>query len=146
MNGLHGTAELERALARYGQAFRDEVEQHINGTAQAVRTNAVRSIQRGPATGETYEKYKPRRTHTASAPGEAPQTDTGRLASSVSVRESGNLAAYVFTPLEYGKHLEFGTRHIAARPWLFPAMEKERGAWERGLRRLSDEAVRRATR
>ena len=146
MNGLSGTAELNRALARYGSAFQDEVEQHINATAQGVRTSAVRAIQRGPASGVTYEKYQPRRTHTASAPGEAPKTDTGRLASSVSVRESGGLEAFVFTPVEYGKHLEFGTRHVAARPWLFPAMEKQKDAWERGLRRLSDEAARRARR
>ena len=139
---LEGVEELQRNLRKWGANADAELSKLVNATAQSVRTNAVRSIQKGPASGVVYELYQPRRTHRASAPGQAPKTDTGRLASSVSVRKSGTMTAYVFTPVEYGAYLEFGTQKMAARPWLLPATEKQRAAWEKGLRDSADRAAR----
>jgi phage gpG-like protein len=50
--------------------------------------------------------------------------------------------ATVFTNLEYAPLLEFGTRKMAARPFLFPALEKERPAWNRRLDRIVDQAAK----
>ena len=47
---------------------------------------AIENISRGAKSGETYEKYNPRRTHKASAPGEAPASDTGNLVSQIRVK------------------------------------------------------------
>jgi len=132
--------ELQAALRQFGVNMDREISQVVNATAQNVRTDAVKSIQRGPNTGRIYELTTPSRSHRASAPGEAPATDTGRLASSVSVRASGTMTAYVFTPIEYGPHLEFGTQNMAARPWLFPAMESQRADWLKRLGTVVDAA------
>ena len=114
---------------------------HQYPTAQNIRTKAIKSIQRPPKTGVTYQKTKPKRRHIASAPGQAPATDTGRLAGDIKADISGKRAE-VYTDLEYAAPLEFGTRNMAARPFMLPAMEAEREAWNRRIKRVIDEAVK----
>ena len=138
---LTGTAELKRALAEFGINADKELAAIVHGTAQNVRTHAIKSIQRGTKSGITYEKIDPRRTHRASAPGEAPATDTGRLASSIQADIEGK-SATVFTNVEYAPWLEFGTRTIEPRPFMFPALEKERPAWNRRLNTIVDQAAK----
>lgn len=56
--------------------------------------------------------------------------DTGRLRSSIHTEIAPNkLSAMVLDGVTYGVFLEFGTRYIRARPFLFPAYEKNRGAF-----------------
>lgn len=74
-----------------------------------------------PGTGRTYGK------HVASAPGQPPSPDFGTLRSSVSwevAKDAKGLVGRVGTNLEYGKHLELGTKRIAARPFLRPALDE----------------------
>jgi len=52
--------------------------------------------------------------------------DTGNLASSIDnlVRwEGSRLAGYVFTPVEYGIYVHFGTKKMKARPFMDVAMQ-----------------------
>ena len=63
------------------EAIKRAVQRGIEDGARLMESGAKKRVQRGSKTGETYEKYNPRRTHTASAPGESPATDTGYLAS-----------------------------------------------------------------
>jgi len=54
----------------------------------------------------------------------APRNVTGRLRDSIFARVApGGLSAEVGTDMRYGAYLEFGTRRMAARPWLQPAFE-----------------------
>lgn len=62
-------------------------------------------------------------SHTSSAPGESPATDTGRLASATSFKMKGKFSAEVENSVIYGKWLEFGTQKIAPRPAWVPAVE-----------------------
>lgn len=137
--GLTGTVELKRALREFGINADKELAAIVRGTAQNVRSNAIKSIQRGTKSGIEYEKYSPRRTHRASAPGEAPATDTGRLVGSIQANIEGK-SAEVSANTEYAAYLEFGTRTIEPRPFLFPALEQERPAWERRLNGIVDKA------
>jgi hypothetical protein len=63
-------------------------------------------------------------THRASAPGEAPATDTGMLASSVTFKKISTLGVTIESRLPYATWLEFGTQRMAARPAWTPAAEQ----------------------
>jgi hypothetical protein len=128
-----GLDELTATLAQYGQRAEREIANVVRITAFDVEADAIKSIQRGPASGRTYEKFKPRRTHRASAPGEAPQSDTGRLAGSIESQRITALSYSVGTILDYGRFLEFGTMRIAERPWLRPAIEKNRALFRKRI-------------
>lgn len=123
---LEGDQELARALAAYGKEAEKYVDDAVNATGLELRGNIVKAYQRGPASGRTYEKYNPRRTHQASAAGEAPATDTGRGASSVYYKREGRMSASVGSPLAYLAALEFSTSRIASRPAWVPAVEAMR--------------------
>ena len=140
---LTGTAELKRALAEFGINADRELMAIVQGTAQNVRTHATRSITRNSTkSGRTYEiKGPPKRTHRASAPGEAPANDTGALARSIQANIEGKTAE-VFTNIEYAAWLEFGTLNIEPRPFLFPALEKERPKWDARLNRIVEQAAK----
>src|SRR5690554_2904307 len=139
---IEGMEDLNQSLARISSKFESEATALVNRTAQNIRSTAVQSIVREPSSGNTYEKYNPRRTHVASAPGQPPNTDTGRLAGSIRAVESGAPTAYVDALADYAVHLEFGTRNMEARPFMTPAVEQERPKYERGLRELTRRAVK----
>ncbi len=72
----------------------------------------------------------PTKTHPgapASKPGEPPHKRTGVLGRSIT-HEVGKGYARVGTNLKYGKPLEVGTSKMAARPYLRPAVYKNRRA------------------
>lgn len=138
---LTGTVELRAALRKFGVNADREIAQIVNGTAQNIRTHAIKSVQRGTKSGLVYEKTSPKRTHKSSAPGEAPATDTGRLANSINAEIDGKKAEIV-ADTEYAAWLEFGTQSIEPRPFMLPAMEKERPKWEARLNRIVDAAAK----
>jgi HK97 gp10 family phage protein len=138
---LSGVVELRAALREFGIQADKELADIVRGTAQNIRTHAVKSIQRGPKTGVEYQKYKPNRRHRASAPGQAPATDTGRLAGAIKADINGKKAEVV-ADTEYAAWLEFGTQDMEPRPFMVPAMEKERPAWERRLNGVVDKAAK----
>lgn len=119
--------EVERAL-----------ELSLKGIAQLVANDAKRAVARGPKTGRVYTKrFKTNRQtgrifptedrvpHQASAPGEAPATDSGKLVGSI-VADAKGLEAFIEARSQYAVHLEYGTRGMAARPFLRPAVERNR--------------------
>lgn len=128
-----GDKELRKALKKFGTDAEKGTKELVVSISALVQSDAIKSIQRGTKTGRVYKRGSVE--HQASAPGEAPATDTGALVSSTH-RVDGELVAAVGTGLEYGRDLEFGTKKMKARPWLFPALESARPAWERGLRDL----------
>ena len=46
------------------------------------------------------------------------------------------LTGYVAVGAAYGAYLEFGTRHMTARPYLYPAVEAMRGSFEDALSKI----------
>lgn len=106
-----------------------QIKANVTRGVMLVRNTAVEEIQRGTKTGETYELYSPRRTHTSSAPGEFPATDTGFLVSQIStdVHTKGNsVVGQIISSAPYSKHLEFGTTKMSARPFMQPSLEKNK--------------------
>jgi phage gpG-like protein len=65
-------------------------------------------------------------SHQASAPGNPPAVDTGRLRASLTheVETSGTRVTLRFgTNVKYGLYLELGTRKMAARPFIRPTLD-----------------------
>ena len=103
-----------------------QLQKLIAKTALAIEKTAKESMSQ-QGTGRWYRNRGPGRgDHQASAPGQPPATDTGRLRASIRTDLSDlvHLTAEVGTNVEYGPHLEFGTATMAARPWLKPAYDK----------------------
>lgn len=132
---LRGGAALRKALKAQPERTEAEVAKAIDATGLELRGDIVKRYQRGPASGRVYQKYNPRRVHVASAPGQAPATDTGRLAGSVTYERDTPLSAAVGSVLAYAAMLEFGTSRIAQRPAWVPAVEAMRGKFQKRLER-----------
>ena len=99
----------------------------VGRAGNLVRNTAVQSINQGAASGVTYEKYNPRRTHTASAAGQPPATDTGFLVNNIVLDiDTNGLGANVESRADYSSFLEFGTSKMAARPFMQPALEENK--------------------
>jgi HK97 gp10 family phage protein len=141
---ITGDEEIVRKLRALGKTGEDEAEAAVNAMSQRVRTHAIKSIQRSNSTGVTYEKYKPRRTHTASAPNNPPNTDTGALVRSIKAIVSG-MAGKVGTDLEYAYFLEIGTQAMEERPWLWPAVEANQAWYLDRMQEALDRAVERVS-
>ena len=66
----------------------------------------------------------------ASAPGEAPAIDTGALAGACRPERPARWPGRWLGGAEYGAILGFGSEHIEPRPFLGPAVEAQREAFE----------------
>ena len=121
--------DINKVLGRFKKLDKDLEEpfrEVVKGGGQLIRGEAVKSIQTGMKSGRIYEKYNPRRTHKASAPGEAPASDTGNLVRNIRVEQKTKDIVNVESRANYSKFLEFGTSKMLARPSLFPAFEKSK--------------------
>lgn len=93
--------------------------------AEAIKTEAVRLILEGSKSGIIYIRRGV--SHQASAPGEAPASDTGRLVGSIDTEyDLSNNIARITASAEYAAPLEFGTLHMAPRPFMRPALDNKR--------------------
>lgn len=127
------------------EAANAAIENAMRGAVQIVVNDAKRSVARGPKTGRVYRRGNI--THQASAPGEPPATDTGVLVNSivgdVTRAQNNQVQGYVRAGAGYAGYLEFGTRRMAARPFLFPAIERNRVAIQQFLQRAMQTAANR---
>lgn len=98
-------------------------------------------ITTGPKTGRLYNRYNPRRTHRASAPGQPPANDLGALANSFkAVPQKLNQYAYkniVGSNLVYAAALQYGNpeTNLLPRPYFDVAIRQLRGEVQDLLRR-----------
>ena len=135
---IDGLSQLTRQLADLVGDAEAVMTETITRVVMDTRTNAVQGIQRGPATGAVR-----RDGSRASAPGQFPMSDTGRLASSVefNLPTAGRLMGEVGTNVIYGRYLEFGTSRMAARPWLLPSFEKAKVGVEARLKKAIEARI-----
>jgi HK97 gp10 family phage protein len=133
---------LNNKLRKMDVDMRRESTKQLTKAAMAIRNDAVMAIRNPPKTGTQYGKMRDikkvnwnlkgadaarKRIHQASAPGEAPAWDTGHLAGSISVvSDETRVAATVAVKADYASALEFGTRNMGERPFLRPAIEKNK--------------------
>ena len=120
-----GVEKAVEALVKVREDLEKNMQEVLLGGGQLIRGEAIRSIQQGAKSGKTYKKYNPTRTHKASAPGEAPASDTGFLVSNIRVKDQKDFVE-VRSEASYSKFLEYGTSKMLARPFMFPASEKSK--------------------
>ena len=130
--------ELQAAIKAIGGKAEANVGKAIEATALGINRDVKDAIQRGDKTGRVYQRRNI--THRASAPGEAPATDTGTLVSSIYYEPQSGLLSMIGSRLAYAYYLEFGTMRIAPRPSWMPAVEANREKFNR----LVEEGLRRA--
>lgn len=121
---MEGVEALNGALDDLSEDMQEAVTKVLTATGLELRGDIIKRIHRGPATGRTYKRGSI--MHRASAPGEAPATDTGRLANSVTFETDGPNSVSVQSLLAYAAYLEWGTFKIAPRPAWMPAAEAAR--------------------
>lgn len=127
---IEGLEGFNKAMLKLGVDFEDAVEQGVALTAQEVRTESIKLIQE-KSSGKQVKRQKQggggTYDHTAASAGNAPNTDTGNLVSSIQTEKDGELTYKVgaTSKAKYAGWLEFGTKNMAARPWLSPALESK---------------------
>lgn len=174
MHMLVDDASLRKVLDKFSRLKLDEergLKAVLNTTALLVRTTAIRNLHSGGKTGVTYYRLQGDKymtvtagqggppvafipgagsnnlslTHTASAPGEAPASDTGQLANSIEIKlEAMDATIYSDSSrAKYGAWLEYGTRKIEPRPWLVPALYANKQVFfdevEKMIKKLTNE-------
>tara|TARA_R110002050_G_scaffold235889_1_gene371752 strand:- start:93 stop:542 length:450 start_codon:yes stop_codon:yes gene_type:complete len=113
-------------LKKLDKRLEPDFQEIVKGGAQLIRGEAIKSIQQGAKSGIVYEKYNPRRTHRASAPGESPASDTGNLVSKIIVKQQSKDKVNVESNANYSAFLEYGTSKMQPRPFMLPAFEKSK--------------------
>jgi hypothetical protein len=132
---IDGVETLKKELDAMRKSVKAELKKAVAATAYDIHGTAIKSIQAHQSSGRTSQRGGV--THTASQPGNPPNSDTGRLVASIQVSEVGDTEAIVYTDLYYGRDLEYGIDgRVAARPWLTPSVEANRRNFERRVNRV----------
>ena len=113
-------------LENLDKQLEPDFQEIVKGGAQLIRGEAIKSIQTGAKSGVMYQMYNPRREHRASAPGQAPASDTGDLVSKIIVRQKSRDVTSVQSNANYSAFLEYGTSKMQPRPFMLPAFEKSK--------------------
>jgi len=113
-------------IPRYSTALYGIVQQVVTATAGMIAEEAAASME-----GQ----------ESPSSPGHAPAIRSGLLhdgiKSSTSTSTLGGMmdaTAIAYTDVEYAQHLEYGTVHMEARPFMVPAADKVRPSFEKAIR------------
>lgn len=122
---------------KWNHAVEEKVKQAvqrgvINGT-ELVRTTMVEKIQSGNKSGRVYTRGGV--THQASAPGEAPASNSGRLVQSIQTSYEFTivLKGTVNASTEYAAPLEYGTQKMAERPFARPSLQEKQNEIIQGI-------------
>jgi hypothetical protein len=149
-------------FAAIGEQMAREIDEECERTALDIQARAQMAIMNPPKSGRIYElgeqqisfktakgkevsftarKGQASKLHQASAPGEAPATDTGMLAGSAYTKQLGQADYETGFTAEYAAHLEFGAPKaaIAPRPFLRPAVEAVKERFMSAIRRIVGE-------
>lgn len=132
---IGGKAHVARLRKLQGQAMVREVGKALFAGGERIQVEAQISISAGSVSGAK---------HVPSAPGQAPNQDTGVLAGNIETNQVAPLVVEVSSNAPYAAALEFGTSRMAARPYMAPARDAERTAVTQLVRQAVDRAIKRS--
>lgn len=127
------------------------VRQAVNEGARVVRNLARRSIRARDKSGREYTRPRgdqKRQKYRASKAGEAPARYSGHLVDHVRMfpakKNQKRVVAWVGSASPHAHLLEFGTRNMAARPFMQPAARKAKAQNFTRIKSGAKQDVRRA--
>lgn len=123
-----GTRHVQNLRGKFSPRKLALIGAKLYEAGELVQRDAQLSITTGAVSGAG---------HVASAPGEAPNADTHVLDQSIETNQITQTKVEVSANAPYAVALEFGTSRMAERPYMRPALEKNRG----NIARLVKEAI-----
>ncbi len=139
MNVSVSVEKKGKGFAAIGRAAAPLLELAVKKACLDIEAAAKQEIQAGSKTGRVYLRGKI--AHQASAPGEAPATDTGHLVNAVTpYKRIDRFTGEVQWHSEYAAGLEFGTRRIAPRPFIRPAAAKVKPSFVKAVKQALEKA------
>ncbi len=122
---IKGTEEYFAACKEVASEGKKTVGQLLLEGATMTHKIAVDMIRQGGRSGRLYGRWGGKKMHQASAPGEAPSSDTGVLLQNLTLeKDSEGYTVGSRKGAPWGFWLQFGTARMAARPWLDVAFNK----------------------
>lgn len=99
---------------------------HLPQMREQVRQRAVEAVRNASYSVETHAK-------------DAVPVDTGTLKNSIATEfEPSGLVGLISPHTEYAIYVEYGTRRMRAQPYMRPAAERVRPAFEAAMRKIAD--------
>lgn len=115
---IRGAKEFSRKLQRIaGTGKEKRIGQALFVAGEAIQIDAQISITNGAVSGKG---------HVPSKPGDPPKADTHLLADNIETLQPAPLRVEVSSNAPYAVALEFGTSKMAERPYMRPALAKNR--------------------
>ena len=134
---IEGVENILSDIDKFTTKHEDAVSRGLSKIAFLASSISKRKILSGQKTGRRYKRGE-KSYHTASAAGEPPANDTGRLASSI-VADSKRMESTFSANVDYASHLEYGTKKMQPRPFMRPSASE---AAEKGIELIKDELER----
>jgi HK97 gp10 family phage protein len=131
-------SEALKKIPLISPALHKNLNTVIKKAALNIQATAKKNMRK-PGRGRLYARYRGGRSpilHRASAPGDYPATDTGRLLSSIAT-DFSDLTAEIGSHVNYSGFLEAGTSKMQARPWLLPSLKEN----EKSIEAMIDQAI-----
>jgi hypothetical protein len=126
--------EIHKARLRRMREIADPAKQALLMAGEAVRADAQNSIRQGAVSGVG---------HVPSRPGEPPNADTHQLDISIDVVLDGSgKSVRVISRAPYSAALEYGHASLLPRPFMRPALIRNRNRLVRGMVQAVQSVVR----
>ena len=113
------------------------------GAAALVGEDAATASMPGAGANAVGKTRTGRNVYQPSTPGSPPGVRTNRLRASIASQRLQQGVWGFGTNVKYGRHLELGTRRMAARPFLRPVLVRERVGMERAFSRAASRSMAR---
>lgn len=108
------------------------LEKVVGQACGIIQKDIMESMRDTPTQSVGYHTYNKKILHYPSLPNNPPAVDTGTLRRSITFdvetdesKVTGRVGSTILDP-PYGAYLEFGTSRMIQRPWLRPALERNR--------------------
>lgn len=119
---VRNMGRLQSSVKKLDWTIKASVVRALRSLVEALEDEARSRILTGAKTGRLYHRSNPRRLHQASAPGQSPANDSGKLAASIEADVDPKEFNLNLSAGAAAKELEYGTHKMAPRPFLVPTI------------------------